>query len=181
MKSDTERKKYHTEKMHKRKKRLRAHLSAELRKKLKNKKRAILLHKGDRVKIMRGPQKGKEAKVSRVNTVRRKIFLEGVMVRNARGKEMVLPLEPSNLLIIGIEPTPERKKIFVEDAFKKIEVKPQKKPEAKKAVEVKKEVKSEEVKKTEEKKEKPSPPPIAKSGSPKVKGREPPSNTKKIR
>jgi ribosomal protein uL24 len=132
MKPDTERKKYHTEKLHKRKKRMNVHLSKELRSKLKSKKRAILLHSGDTVKIMRGPKKGKEAKVSRVSTSKRKVYLEGVMATNARKKEVAVPLEPSNLLLMALESTPERKKIFAEGAFKKKEVKPPKKEEAKK-------------------------------------------------
>ncbi len=77
MKSDTERKKYYKEKLHKRKKRLHTHLSKELRGTLKSKRRAILLHSGDRVRIMRGPQKGKEAKVSHISTVKRKVTLKG--------------------------------------------------------------------------------------------------------
>ena len=185
MKSDTERRKYYTEKLHKRKKHLHVHLSKPLRGKLKSKRRAILLHSGDQVRIMRGPQKGKEGKVSRVSTMKRKVYLEGVTVRNIRAKEMAIPLEPSNLLLIGLEPTAERKKIFTEDAFrkkappKKKEEKPkeekEKKPEAKKEEkkpEEKKEVKKEkkeEVKKEEKKPEvKPAPKPEPKPKEPAV-------------
>jgi large subunit ribosomal protein L24 len=128
MKADTERKKYHTEKLHKRKNRLHAHLSKELKSKLKVKKRAILVRKGDTVRIMRGPGKGKEAKIGDVNTVRRKVFVEGVVAETAKGRETPAPLEPSNLLLLSLEPTKERKKLFSEDAFKKKE---KKKPEAK--------------------------------------------------
>jgi large subunit ribosomal protein L24 len=121
MKSDTERKKFYTEKLHKRKSRLHVHLSKELRAKLKAKKRAVLVHKGDTVKVMRGPGKGKEAKVSDVNTLRLKVFVEGVMVKNARGREVAQALEPSNLLLLSLESTKERKQIFSEDAFRKAE------------------------------------------------------------
>jgi len=119
MKSDSERKKYHKEKIHKRKKRLHVHLSKDLRGKLKKKKRSLLVHKGDVVKIMRGPGKGKEAKVSRVSTVKRKVFVEGVVSRNARAREMAMPLEPSNLLLVALESTKERKELFSADVFKK--------------------------------------------------------------
>ncbi|MBU0591398.1 50S ribosomal protein L24 [Candidatus Micrarchaeota archaeon] len=119
MKSDTERKKYYSEKLHKRKNRLHVHLSKELRGKLKSKKRAILVHSGDLVRVMRGPNKGKDAKVGRVSTLKRKVYLEGVVAKNARGREVVVPIEPSNLMLIGLESTPERKKIFSDDAFKK--------------------------------------------------------------
>jgi len=106
-----------------------AHLSKDLRGKLKTKKRAVLIRKGDRVKIMRGPEKGKEAKIARVNTVARKVFLEGIVVKNSKGKEMPLALEVSNLLLTGLEQTEERKKIFKEEAFKK-EEKPKPAPAA---------------------------------------------------
>jgi len=131
MKSDTERKKFYTEKLHKRKSRMHVHLSKELRSKLKIKKRAILLRKGDTVRIMRGPGKGKEAKVSDVNTVRRKVFVEGVVVTNTRAREVAVPVEPSNLLLISLEPSKERKEIFSEEAFKKKEAKKEEKKEEK--------------------------------------------------
>ncbi|MBU0533025.1 50S ribosomal protein L24 [Candidatus Micrarchaeota archaeon] len=118
MKSDTERKKYYSEKLHKRKKRICAHLSKELRAKLKNKKRSLQVRKGDTVKIMRGPRKGKEAKISKVNVVKRKVYLEGITVTNARAREVFIPLDPSNLLLTGLEATPERKKMFAADVFK---------------------------------------------------------------
>ncbi|MEW6723244.1 MAG: 50S ribosomal protein L24, partial [Candidatus Micrarchaeota archaeon] len=123
MKSDTERKKYHAEKIHKRKNRLHVHLSKELRGKLKAKKRSVGIRKGDTVRVMRGPGKGKDAKVSDVNVLRRKVMLEGIVVKNARGREMPLPLEPSNLLLLSLEPTEERRQIFSEEAFRKKEQK----------------------------------------------------------
>ncbi len=140
MKSDTERKKYYQEKLHKRKSRLHSHLSKELRAKLKIKKRAILLHLGDSVRIMRGPEKGKDAKVSRVSTVSRKVYLEGIVTKNARGREVPIAVEASNLLLISLESTPERKEIFSEDAFKKKEAAKEEKKEVKSEDKVSKEV-----------------------------------------
>ncbi len=121
MKSDTERKLYHSEKLHKRKNRMRSHLSKELRSKLKSKKRAVSIRKGDTVRIMRGPHKGKEGKVADVNVVRRKVFLEGITVKNARGRELPVPLEASNLLLVALESTAERKEIFSDEAFRRKE------------------------------------------------------------
>jgi ribosomal protein uL24 len=123
MKSDTERKMFHKEKLHKRKNRLHVHLSKDLRSKLKAKKRSILVHKGDTVKVMRGPGKGKEGKVSVVNVVRRIVFIESVTAKTAKGKEVPLAVQPSNLLLTSLESTPERSKMFSEEAFKKKEVK----------------------------------------------------------
>ncbi|MFH0885145.1 MAG: 50S ribosomal protein L24 [Candidatus Micrarchaeota archaeon] len=130
MKSDTERKKFYSEKLHKRKSRLHVHLSKDLRAKLKVKKRAVLVRKGDTVKVMRGPGKGKEAKVSDVNTLRLKVFVEGVVVKNVRGREVSIALEPSNLLLLALESTKERKQIFSEDAFKKAEAPKKEAPKA---------------------------------------------------
>jgi len=146
MKSDTERKRYHTEGLHRRKARMHVHLSKDLRGKLKVKKRAIGVRQGDTVRIMRGPHKGKDAKVSRVSTAKRKVFLEGIAVKSARGKEKPLPLEASNLLLLALEPTPERKEIFSEEAFKKKEApkeKPAEAPKAEAKVEAKTEAKAE--------------------------------------
>lgn len=127
MKPDTERKKYYSEKLHKRKKRVRAHLSKDLRAKLKSKKRSLQVRKGDVVKVLRGSQKGKEAKVSKVSTLKRKVYLEGVTVTNSRSRDVFVPFEPSNVLLVGLEPTPERKKVFAEDAFKKAKPKAEEK------------------------------------------------------
>ncbi|VVC03643.1 50S ribosomal protein L24 [Candidatus Bilamarchaeum dharawalense] len=123
MKSDTERTKFYKEKIHKRKNRLHVHLSKELRGKLKVKKRSLLVHKGDTVRVMRGPEKGKEAKVGRVNVIMRTIFLEGITAKTAKGKEVPLAVQPSNLMLISLESTPERKLLFSDDAFKKKEMK----------------------------------------------------------
>lgn len=158
MKPDTERKKYYTEKLHKKKKRLHSHLSKELRSKLKSKKRSLQVRKGDTVKVMRGPGKGKQAKVSRVSTVKRKVFLEGVTIKTAKGRENALPLEASNLLLVALEQTKERKELFSEDIFKKAE-KP-KKPKAEEKPEEKKEAK-ETPKKAESPKAKDAPTPAA--------------------
>jgi len=146
MKSDTERKHFHKEKKHRRTKRLHVHLSKELRGKLKVKKRSLLIRKDDNVRVMRGPGKGKEGRVTRVSVQKRKVYVDGVTVNTAKGRETVVALEASNLLLVSLTPTEERKKFFSAEAFKKPKAeKPKKeeKPEAKKA---KVEVKAEKVK-----------------------------------
>ncbi len=129
MKPDTERKKFYSEKIHQKKSRMHVHLSKELRKKLKGKKRSLSLRKGDRVKIMRGSHKGKEGKVASVSVVGRKVYLEGITVKNARGNEKSIPFQPSNLLLMALESTKKRKELFSADAFKEKE--PPKKEEKK--------------------------------------------------
>ncbi len=176
MKPDTERKKFYSEKIHKRKNRLRCHLSKELRSKLKAKKRSLLIHKGDSIKVLRGPGKGKTAKVSKVSTIKRKVYVEGVVAKTARGKEVPMALEASNLMLVGLESTKERKAIFSEDIFMKKE-KP-KKAEAPKP-DAKKDAPKSDSKKSEAPKAEPSKPaPAPKAEAPKPNMAEPKKNQK---
>jgi large subunit ribosomal protein L24 len=148
MKSDTERRRYYNAKLHQKTKKMHVHLSKELRGKLKRKRRAVLVREGDKVRVMRGPGKGTTAKVSRVSHLNMKVYLEGVTVRTAKGREIMKPLQPSNLLLIELEQTKERKELFTEEAFKKAEKKAEKprmeaKPEP---AEVKAEIKTQDTK-----------------------------------
>lgn len=87
--------------LHVRKKFVSAHLSEELRKKLK--RRSMPVRKGDKVKIMRGTYKGKEGKVAKVDLKKVAIYIEGVTRRKIRGgKEVFVPIHPSNVLIIEL-------------------------------------------------------------------------------
>lgn len=110
MKSDTERTKRYQARLHERKVYLHVHLAKDLRQKLKIKKRALRVHKGDRVRVLRGVSQGKEGKVVRVNYHRSKIYIEGIQNRTARGKEVLVAFQPSNLLLLELETTPERQK-----------------------------------------------------------------------
>lgn len=87
-------------KFHKKRKDLRAHLSKELRE--KEKKRSRTIKKGDKVKIMRGRNKGKEAKVAKVDYKSTKIYLEGLSQRTAKGREMPVAFRPSNLILTSL-------------------------------------------------------------------------------
>jgi large subunit ribosomal protein L26e len=105
---------------------------------MKTKKRSLLLRKNDKVKIMRGPEKGKEAKVVKINTKDLTVLLEGVVVKTIRGKEVPIPVKSSNLLLVGLDSTPERSALFSSDVFKA-----EKTPKAETAkTEAKKEVKN---------------------------------------
>lgn len=132
MKPDTERKKFYTEKIHRKKNRIHAHLSKDLRKKTKTGKRTLSLRKGDKVKVMRGSNKGKQGKVTSVLVKKGRVYVEGVNLKNAKGDEVGFPLDPSNLLLISLESTKQRKELFSADAFSKAEPKKEeKKPEKK--------------------------------------------------
>ena len=116
MKPDTERKKRYNAKLHKKKDFLHVHVSKDLRKKLKINTRSLLIHKGDKVKVMRGFARGKAGKVTRVNYIKVKVYVEGVTKRTARGKEVALGIDPSNLLLLETEMTKERQNLFKEVA-----------------------------------------------------------------
>jgi large subunit ribosomal protein L24 len=79
---------------------------------MKAKKRSLLVKKGDKVKVMRGGFKGKEGKVAKVNYTRAVVFVEGLTQKGMRGKENMVPLQPSNLLLMDVDMTKERKELF---------------------------------------------------------------------
>ena len=49
---------------------------------------------------MRGNFAGKEGKVMSVSLSRTKVFIEGMVAKKQKGKEVSVPFEPSNLMII---------------------------------------------------------------------------------
>ncbi len=114
MKSDTERKiRYHSD-LHKKKDFLHVHVGKELKKRLHVKKRSLLVHKGDKVQIMRGFARDKVGKVTSVDYQKTKVYVEGIGKRTARGKDVLVALQPSNLMLLDVEMTPERKALFKE-------------------------------------------------------------------
>ncbi|MBN2478189.1 50S ribosomal protein L24 [Candidatus Micrarchaeota archaeon] len=141
MKPDKERQKLYNSPVHARKNLLHVHLSEDLRK--KTGKRAMLVKKGDKVKIMRGKDKGKEFKVAKVSYGKLAVYLEGLNRKNLRGKDVLIPFHPSNLML-------------TESSGSKKEAKKEEKKEIREApVEEKKIVEEKtEKKKPEEKKEK---------------------------
>ncbi len=97
---------------------LSAHLSGPLQE--KHKFRTAVVRKGDEVVVMRGEFKKKNAKVSRVNVRKGKIYIEGLTVTKKDGTKVEVAIHPSNVQIISL----------VEDKFrfnknvKKDEIKP---------------------------------------------------------
>ncbi len=93
--------------LHIRQKMVSAHLSRELREELK--RRSLPVRKGDKVRIMRGKFRGKEGVVARVDLRRLKVFVEGITQKKADGTEVLFPLDPSNLMIIEVDRSDERR------------------------------------------------------------------------
>ena len=80
---------------------LSVHLSEELSKKYG--KRAIVLRKGDKVKITKGQFKGKTGKIDQILTKKQKAFINGVEFQKKEGTKVRYPINVSNLVITEVE------------------------------------------------------------------------------
>ena len=87
--------------LHTRRKIMSVNLSAELRKEIN--KRNIPVRKGDKVKVMRGMFKNKEAKVEKVLRKDYKLLLEGIMIEKKDGSKVKFPIYYSNVQIIELD------------------------------------------------------------------------------
>jgi len=97
--------------LHIRRKMLSAHLAPHLREKYGT--RSMPIRTGDKVVIMRGEFKGLEGKVTKVDTKRLRIFVEGITRRKVDGTEIGVPIHPSNVMITELNLKDEfRKKIL---------------------------------------------------------------------
>ena len=92
---------------------LAAHLSPELRKKYTT--RSFTLRKGDKVKILRGQHKKKTGKVSRILIKSQKIYIEGIELSKKDGSKVLIPLDPSNLMITELDLTDKIRKAKIEN------------------------------------------------------------------
>jgi large subunit ribosomal protein L24 len=86
--------------LHLRRKMISSHLSKELRQQYK--KRSLPLRKGDEVKVMRGEFKGVVGKVVRIDTKKYKVYVDTVKKKRSIGTEYLVPLSPSNLMIVKL-------------------------------------------------------------------------------
>lgn len=102
--------------LHRKRKLLSVNLSKDLRK--KHDVRNLVIKKGDKVKILRGKFKGKEAKVTKVLIKLTKVYLEGIQTKKQDGSMVDVPLRPSNLQIIEIN-TEGKKRIKKTETPKK--------------------------------------------------------------
>ena len=146
-----QRKFFHKMPLHKRQKSIAGTLSKPLRKSIE--KRALPLRKGDKAKVMRGQNKGFEGKISRIDYVKRQVFLEKLVRKKSDGTEKQIPLHASNLMIVDLDKSDARRtskgKAAQKEKKKPVAKKEEKKVEGKEA-------KPQEKKETaEEKKEKP--------------------------
>ncbi|SRR3989344_7219860 len=87
--------------LHLKQKSLRVHLSPELRKKYGF--RNVLVHKGDKVKVMSGQFAKREGKVNRVWLKRERVYVDGVELIKKEGSKVPLALAPAKLMILELE------------------------------------------------------------------------------
>jgi large subunit ribosomal protein L24 len=76
-----------------------AHIDKAARQKLGIKKKSTQVHRGDTVKVMAGENKGRSGKVMAVNLRTSKLTINGIMKKNARGKEHGIPISINNVYI----------------------------------------------------------------------------------
>ncbi|MCK4428958.1 MAG: 50S ribosomal protein L24 [Candidatus Aenigmarchaeota archaeon] len=118
--------------LHIRQKFMHSNLSKELREKYET--RSMPVRKDDTVKVMRGAFKGKIAKVTEISLKTLKVYLEGVTRKKVDGRDVQVPVQPSNLQIVSIT-MDDKKKIKILDRKKaknkKIKEKESKKEEKK--------------------------------------------------
>lgn len=115
-KPNKQRKALYNAPLHKRQKLVAAHLSKTLRKQIG--KRSMPLRTGDEVTVMRGSFAGTSGKVSEVDIKKRIAFVESVKRKKVSGKEVNVPLQPSNLMITNLNLDDPRRKDIISRAKK---------------------------------------------------------------
>jgi large subunit ribosomal protein L24 len=82
------------------KRKLMAHLTSELRNRYG--RRSVSVRRGDRVVILKGDFKGVEGEVMRVDRKGGRLFIEGASRENARGERVLVPISPSNVIVVKL-------------------------------------------------------------------------------
>lgn len=105
--------------MHTRQNFVSAHISKELSAKLGIKRRSIEVRKGDTVKVMSGDSKGKSGKVLDVNLKSGRLRIDGVVRKNAKAKELQIPIYASSVYLLDLDLTDKFRKAKIEAIAKK--------------------------------------------------------------
>merc|ERR1712110_587525 len=93
-----------------RRKLMSSHLSKDLRKKYDV--RSIAVRHGDTVKIMCGPNKNREGKVTEVYRRRWCIHIEKIVKEKTNGQQANIPIHPSNVVITTLRLDKDRKALI---------------------------------------------------------------------
>ena len=105
-----QRKKLHSSPIHANKNRLKCRLDEFLQEEYGL--RSLVVKTGDLTKIMRGQFRDTEGKVIRVDYKDVQVFIDNATVTKSDGKEVNIPLHPSNLMLVKLELDDERKKLI---------------------------------------------------------------------
>ncbi len=73
---------------------------------------ALTVRKGDLVKVMRGQFRDTEGKVTRVDYRAARVYIDSATTTRADGKEVPIPIHPSNLMIVKLELDDDRKRLI---------------------------------------------------------------------
>ena len=100
--------------LHARQKLVHAHVSKDARERNRIERRSAAVREGDKVKIMRGKFRGHAGKVTEVDLKSLKVYVEGAVARKAKGQEVLVAIEPSNLCITEFDFSDKRRKAILE-------------------------------------------------------------------
>lgn len=95
-----QRKYRHNAPIHTARKFLSAHLSKHLRKEYG--RRSAKLRLDDLVKVVRGNYAGTEGKVTKMDALESKVYISGISLKKAGGKQSFVPIQASNVMIIEL-------------------------------------------------------------------------------
>ena len=95
------RKAFYNAPLHELQKLVGVHVAKALRK-AGTKKRSMPVKKGDKVKVVSGKFRKREGRVVKVDLKKTRVFVEGIIVKKQGGKEVLVPLHPSNLMIVEL-------------------------------------------------------------------------------
>ena len=87
-----------------------AHLSKDLISKYQT--RSIPVRNGDTVKVMRGPNKNREGKVTEVYRRRWCIHIEKLVKEKMNGQQSKIPIHPSNVVVTNLRLDKDRKALL---------------------------------------------------------------------
>ncbi len=74
--------------------------------------RSLVPKKGDLVRIMRGQFRETEGKIVRIDYTKIRIYVDSATTTKSDGKEVQVPLHPSNLMLVKLELNDERKALL---------------------------------------------------------------------
>jgi large subunit ribosomal protein L24 len=104
--------------LHRRGKIMSVHLSRDLRERYGF--RALPIRVGDKVRILRGDNRGVEGKVTKVDRKKYRVYIENVVRENQKGEKVPIPIHYSNLMIVELDLSDPRRREKVESKIEEV-------------------------------------------------------------